>query len=165
MSGEFSLRALHREVWEELGGCDYHVLAKEVQRRVKAADREAALSEALVEYSRVFAIGLRPSSSRKARPGAGQRNSGRSAKVAGIRRAWPQLRATYFTKDGQKPLGECSMTDVIFVAEHLDKKARENQRKAVWMRDVAGAMKAHQAQHVRDLPDDVLAKFLIGEAA
>jgi hypothetical protein len=163
MSSEFSLRHLCREVWEELGGCDYHVLAKEVQRRIKAANRDAALSEALVEYSRVFTTGLRPSSSRKA--GAGQRNSGRSAKVAGIRRAWPQLRATYFTKDGQKPLGECSMTDVIFIAEHLDKKARENQRKAAWMRDVAGAMKAHQAQHVRDLPDDVLATFLIGEAA
>ena len=57
------------------------------------------------------------------------------------------------------------MTDVIFIAEHLDKKARENQRKSAWMRDVAGAMKAHQAQRVGDLPDDVLAKFLIGEAA
>ena len=162
---EFSLRKLCREVWEELGGCDYHVLAKEVQRRIRAADREAALSEALVEYSRVFAIGLRPSSSRKPRPGAGQRNSGRSAKVAGIRRAWPQLRATYFTKDGQKPLGECSLADVIFIAEHLEKKARENQAKAGWMRAVAEAMKANKAAHVRDLPDDVLAGFLTGEAA
>jgi hypothetical protein len=164
MTAEFSLRTLCRQVWEELGGCDYHVLAKEVHRRIKAAERDAALSEALVEYSRVFAIGLRPSS-RRAAKSAGQRNSGRSAKVAGIRRAWPELRATYFTKDGQKPLGECSMTDVIFIAENLDKKARENQRKAAWMRDVAAAMKAHQVAHVRDLPDDVLAGFLTGEAA
>jgi hypothetical protein len=167
MSGdrEFSLRKLCREVWEELGGCDYHVLAKEAQRRIKAADREAALSEALVEYSRVFSIGLRPSSSRRPAKSAGQRNSGRSAKVAGIRRAWPQLRATYFTNDGQKPLGDCSMTDVIFIAENLDKKARENQRKAAWMRDVAGAMKTHKAARVGDLPDDVLAGFLTGVAA
>jgi hypothetical protein len=164
MSAEFSLRALCRQVWEELGGCDYHVLAKEVQRRIKASEREAALGEALVEYSRVFAIGLRPSSSRRP-SSAGQRNSGRSAKVAGIRRAWPQLRATYFTKDGQKPLGECSLADVIFIAEHLEKKARENQAKAGWMRDVATAMKAHQVAHVRDLPDAVLAGFLTGEAA
>ena len=161
---EFSLRKLCREVWEELGGCDYHVLAKEVQRRIKAADRDAALADALVEYSRVFSIGLRPSSSRRPAK-AGQRNSGRSAKVAGIRRAWPQLRATYFTKDGQKPLGECSLADVIFIAEHLEKKARENQAKAGWMRDVAAAMKASKVAHVRDLPDDVLAGFLTGEAA
>jgi hypothetical protein len=162
---EFSLRALCREVWEELGGCDYHVLAKEVHRRIKAADREAALSDALVEYSRVFSIGFRPSASRRPAKSAGQRNSGRSAKVAGIRRAWPQLRATYFTKDGQKPLGDCSAADVIFIAEHLEKKARENQAKAGWMRDVAASMKANKVTHVRDLPDDVLAGFLTGEAA
>jgi hypothetical protein len=163
MSDGFSLRALCREVWEEVGGCDYHVLAKEVQRRIKAADRDAALSEALVEYSRVFSIGLRPSSSN--RPKAAARNSARSSKVAGIRRAWPQLRATYFTKDGQKPLGDCSVADVIFIAEHLEKKARENQAKAGWMRDVAAAMRAAKVQHVRDLPDDVLAGFLTGAAA
>ena len=58
-----------------------------------------------------------------------------------------------------------SLADVIFIAEHLEKKARENQAKAGWMRDVAGAMKAHKVAHVRDLPDDVLASFLTGEAA
>jgi len=159
MSTEFSLRALARETWDDLGGADYHVLAKEIARRISPQQREDALNEALVEYARHFTTGLRPSA-RKTRPGAGQRNSGRSSKVAGIRHAWPQLRATYFTRDGQKPLGDCSQADVIFIAEHLEKKARENQAKAGWMRDVAAAMRASKVTRVRDLPNDVLAEFL-----
>jgi len=161
---EFSLRVLAREVWEDLGGADYHVLAKEIARRIRSADRESALNEALLEYSRHFAVGLRPTA-RRFRPGAGQQNSGRSAKVAGIRRAWPQLRATYFTKDGQKPLGDCTRADVIFIAEHLEKKARENQAKAGWMRDLSAALGAAKVERVRDLPDDVLGQFLTGAAA
>lgn len=164
MSAEFSLRAMAREVWEELGGADYHILAKEIARRIHASQREAALNEALLEYSRQFVVGLRPTA-RRAGTGAGQRNSGRSAKVAGIRRAWPQLRATYFTKDGQKPLGDCTRADVVFIAEHLDRKARENQAKAGWMRDLSAALGAAKVERVRDLPDDVLAGFLEGKAA
>ena len=49
MSEEFSLRALTREVWDDLGSADYHVLAKEVARRVTARHREAALNEALTD--------------------------------------------------------------------------------------------------------------------
>jgi hypothetical protein len=49
---EFSLRALTHDVWDEMGGADYHVLAKEIARRVKPAHREAALIEALTEYAR-----------------------------------------------------------------------------------------------------------------
>jgi hypothetical protein len=164
MNAEFSLRALAREVWDDTGGADYHVIAKELLRRIPAGKQEAALSEALAEYSRHFVVGLRPTA-RKVRPGAGQRNSARSAKVAGIRRAWPQLRATYFTKDGQKPLGDCTRIDVVFIAEHLEKKARENQAKAGWMRDLSAALGAHKVDRVRDLPDDVLAQFLEGAAA
>jgi hypothetical protein len=160
---EFSLRKLAREVWDEAAGADHHALAKEVQRRITPAQRDAALGEALIEYMRVFNSNRRPAS--RISRGAGQRNSGRSAKVAGIRHAWPQLRATYFTKDGQKALGECSRADVIFIAEHLEKKARENQAKAGWMRELSAALSAHKVQCVRDLPDDVLAQFLEGAAA
>lgn len=164
-STEFSLRAMARQVWDEMGSPDYHALAKEIARRVPAAKREAALNEALVEYARHFVVGLRPTA-RRVRPGAGQRNSARSAKVTAIRRTWPQLRATYLTKDGQKALGDCTRADVVFIAEHLERKARENQRKAGWMRDVATALGQAKVQRVRDLPDDVLAGLLgEGEAA
>lgn len=160
---EFSLRKLAREVWDDLGSADYHVVAKELGRRVPAGSREAALNEALLEYARHFVVGLRPTA-RKAK-GAGQRNSGRSAKVAGIRRMWPQLRATYLTRDGQKALGDCSRTDVVFIAEHLGKKARECQAKASWLRDLAGELGTHEAARVRDLPDEVLAQYLDVKAA
>lgn len=161
---EFSLRKLAREVWEDLGSADYHVVAKELARRVPPNRREAALDEALLEYARHFVVGLRPTA-RKTKPGAGQRNSGRSAKVAGIRRMWPQLRATYLTRDGQKALAECSRVDVVFIAEHLDKKARECTRKGAWMRGLAGEMATHEVERVRDLPDEVLAQYLDGTAA
>ncbi len=159
MSEEFSLRSLTREVWNEMGSPDYHVLAKEVARRITAKHREAALNEALTEYARQFVTRLRPQTRRSVRRPA------RSAKVAGIRAAWPALRATYLTRDGQKALGECTRIDVVFIAENLDKKARECQAKASWMRDLAAAMKEHGAVRVRDLPDDVLASFVRERAA
>ena len=159
---EFSLRALTREVWQEMNGADYHVLAKELARRITGPEREAALNEALVEYARHFMVGLRPSARR--RPGAGQANSARSAKVAGIRQSWPQLRAHIFTRDGQKALGDCTKADLIFHADLLDRQARQNQAKASWERDLAAALGAHKVERVRDLPGEVLAEFL-GAAA
>jgi hypothetical protein len=160
---EFSLKALAREVWDEIGGADYHVLAKEIARRVRPEDRVAALNESMLEYARHFAVGLRPSG-RKTRPGAGQRNSARSAKVAGIRRSWPQLRARILTNDGQKPLSDCTAADLIFHVDLLERQARQNQAKAGWYREIAAALKAHKVQRVRDLPDAVIAEFL-GERA
>lgn len=161
---EFSLRALARETWDELGGCDYHVLAKEIQRRISAADRDAALSEALTEFSRQFTVGLRPTL-RKVKPGAGQRNSARSAKVAGIRQTWPQLRAHIFTKDGQKALGKCTVADLIFHADLLERQSRQLQAKASRERDLAALLKAHKVERVENLPDDVLAAYFSGDEA
>lgn len=52
---EFSLRALVREVWDELGGdCDCDLLADEVQRRISDGDRSAALAQLLPGFSRQF---------------------------------------------------------------------------------------------------------------
>jgi hypothetical protein len=161
---EFSLRALAREVWDDLGGCDYHILAKEIQRRISAADRDAALAEALAEYSRQFAVGLRPTL-RKAKPGAAQRNSGRSAKVAGIRRSWPQLRAHIFTRDGQKALGKCTAADLIFHADLLERQSRQLQAKASRERDLAALLRAHQVERVENLPDTVLSEYFSGDEA
>jgi hypothetical protein len=160
---EFSLRKLACEAWDDLGSCDYHVLAKEIHRRIAAKDRDAALAEALVAYAREFNSMRRPTARKTA---AGQKNSARSWKVQGVRREWPQLRARYWTGgDDRKPLGDCTAAEVVFIAENLDKKARENTRKAAWMRDLAGELAAHKAGRVRDLPDEVLATFLTGEAA
>jgi hypothetical protein len=159
---EFSLRALCREVWGDLGGADYHVLAKEVHRRIAAKDRDAALSEALVEYSRSFALGQRPAlSSQKVK--AGQQNSARSWKVQATRQGWPQLKARIFTRDGQKALGKCTAADLIFHAELLEKQSRQLVRKASRERELAAALKAHKVERVENLPDVVLAEFFGGE--
>ena len=162
MMAEFSLRHLCRQVWDDLGGADYHVLAKEVARRIKASERDAALNEALIEYSRQFTVGLRPTL-RKIKPGAGQRNSARSAKVQAIRKTWPQLRAHIFTQDGQKALGECTAANLIFNAEVLEKQSRQLQAKASRERDLAALLHAHKVERVKNLPDAVLAEYFAGE--
>jgi hypothetical protein len=156
--GGFSLRALARETWTDLNGADYHVLAKEIARRIGPDDLEAALNEALLQYARQFAMGQRPPS-RKTKHSAGQRNSARSWKVQGVRQSWPQLRARIFTKDGQKAIGDCTAADLIFHADLLERQARQNQEKASFEREIAASLKANQVKCVRDLPDDVLAGF------
>jgi len=160
---EFSLRALAHEAWNDLGGCDYHILAKEIHRRIAAKDRDAALDEALVVFAREFASNLSPAMHKTT--GAGQRNSARSAKVSGIRRTWPQLRAHIFTRDGQKAIGKCTAADLVFHAELLEKKAGELTTRAGRERELAALLGAHKVKLVEQLPDDVLGEFFTGRAA
>lgn len=153
---EFSLRALARQTWDDLGGCDYHVLAKEIQRRISAPDRDAALAEALTEFSRQFAVGLRPVL-RKV-PKGGVRPS--SAKVTALRQSYHrQLRAHIFTKDGQKALGKCTYADLIFHADLLERQSRQLRDKAQRERSLAALLRAHQVERVENLPGDVLAEY------
>jgi hypothetical protein len=63
---EFSLRTLHREVWDELGRCDRATLAAEIARRVPAHHRLDALEEALATYTSLFIRGQRRGDARKA---------------------------------------------------------------------------------------------------
>ena len=160
---EFSLRRLATEVWDEMGGCEYHVLAKEMARRIRPGDREAALGEALVQWSYLFnaTVGhASPPAAGQGEGGAGQRNSGRSRKVAAIRADWQRRMTRHIsTADGQKAIGDCTAEDLIFNAEVLETLASANQRKAAWERRLAAAVEEHEAERVRELPDDVLAQF------
>jgi hypothetical protein len=183
---EFSLRALAREVWAEMEGPEYHTLAKEMQRRIRAKDRDAALAQALTEWARRFATGQRPSGNDIAqlvRPeqsdaaeraalaakgtegarGTANLNSARSPKVRAIREAW--LLSRYRTADGQKSLRDCTRADVIFIANGLDAKARQNAAKAALMRELEGALAAQGVERVRDLPEKVLSDVLTRSAA
>jgi hypothetical protein len=165
---EFSLRQFCREIWDELGGCDYHVLAKEAARRVAPADSAAAFDQALIEYARHFAVQQRPPMTPQpavAPSGAGQRNSGRSSKVRGVREAWPELRARIFTKDGQKALGKCTAADLTFHADLLETQAGQLQVKAGRERELAALLKTRKAACVEKLPDDVLRRFFRQEGA
>lgn len=160
MSDEFSLRAMVREVWDELGGCDYHVLADKVLPRIEEDDREEALSQALVEFCRQFATGVRPTLRKTPRP---QPNP--SWKVRGVRESWPQLRAHIFTKDGQKALGKCGADDLIFHADLLERQAGQLERKSARERDLAALLAEHKVKLVENLPADVLAEYFGDEAA
>ena len=160
---EFSLRRLATEVWDEMDGCEYHVLAKELARRIRPADREAALGEALVQWAYAFntTVGhASPPGTGQDREGAGQRNSGRSRKVAAIRADWQRRMTRHIsTADGQKAIGDCTAEDLIFNAEILESLATTNQRKAAWERRLAAAVDEHGAGCVRELPDEVLTGF------
>jgi hypothetical protein len=152
----FNLQALARQIWDELGGCDYHVLAKELDNRISRADADAVLAEVLIPWARTFAAVQRP---------ALQHNPGRSPKVEAIRRAWPELRAFIFTQSGQKALRECTSGDLIFHAGLLERKAASLTTKADRYQQLAAALDNYQAQRVADLPDDVLGRFFTGTKA
>ena len=159
---EFSLRRLATEVWDEMDGCEYHVLAKELARRIRPADREAALGEALVQWAYAFntTVGHASPPGTGQGEGAGQQNSGRSRKVAAIRADWQRRMTRHIsTADGQKAIGDCTAEDLIFNAEVLETLASANQRKAAWERRLAAAVEEHGAGCVRELPDEALAEF------
>lgn len=169
MSAEFSLRALVRQVRDELGTGDRHVIAEKTLPRIPAEHRDVAFTQALEEVARAVVkdghprLHSVPDSSSK--PRAGQRNSARSSKVAGIRRVWPELRATYACLDAGKQVADYSSDDLIFVAEHLETQARRNAAKAGNFRKLAALMAKSGAAKVADLPDEVLAAIFRGEAA
>lgn len=171
---EFSLLALAREVWDEMGGCEYHVLAKEIARRIQPDDRLAALNEALVEYARHFntrqgkaappkvspsPVPTTGGAGGSTKPAAAQRNSARSSKVRAIREAWPQLRRYISTQDGRKALGDCTADNLIFHAGLLEGLANANAKQAEKERSLAALLKAKKVARVRDLPDSALAEY------
>jgi hypothetical protein len=189
MSGtEFSLRGLIRQVRDDLGTGDTHRIAKEAAARISPADRDSAYLQGLTEVARAIvnsghpqlrqapgstlastpgagAQASPPGSSHASKPGAGQRNSGRSSKVAAIRRTWPQLRATYACLDVNKQLGDYNADDLIFVASHLEAQAALSTVKAERFHDLSASLALHKVKKVRDLPDAVLAAAFLGEAA
>jgi hypothetical protein len=165
---EFSLRALVREVRDELATGDKFVIAKETLHRIPPGQREAALLEALAEVARVVVNEAHPRIHQvPAGPakGAGQVNSARSAKVTAMRRMWPQLRATYACLDSNKQLGDYGADDLVFVAAHLEVQASQNAAKATQYRNLSALLPKYKVAKVRELPDAVLTAVFTGEAA
>jgi hypothetical protein len=155
----FSLNHLLREVWDELGGADYHILAHEVLHRLDPAHYEAALGQALAVYTSRFVGSKRMRTPHQ----AGQQNSGRSAKVRGIRTASAQLRTIWYaTPDGQKALGDCTLSDVFYIVGGLERQARQHMDKARWLRGLAEAMTTHPVRRVQDLPAGIISGFFTG---
>lgn len=176
MTAKFSLRAIVRQVRDELATGDRYRIAKEALPRIPAEYRDAAFLEALAEVARSVvnsghpqirgvppqpdALMPRPTASK-----AGNRNSARSHKVAAIRRAWPELRAIYVSIDKDKLLADYSSENLNALADWLEKQARHSSIKARKYRKLAVLMDQAAAEKVSDLPDDVLAAVFEGEAA
>lgn len=163
---DFNLRALVREVSREAHEPDTQLIAKEVARRLPPEHAEAVLVDALSEYVRHYLTTARPRLLTATTP-TGNTNSGRSSKVRGIRDAWRRYldEAAYDTATGQKWLGDLDATDLVFVADGLERKAREQMAKSARFREMSAALAEHEAERVRDLPDAVLAEFLSGDVA
>lgn len=158
------LRAMVREIADGSSLRGPREIAAKVAENVPAKQVRAALAEALVAYvreelTRARAVPAAPAP-------AGNRNSGRSSKVAAIREAWRRTLAGQFhVGEGRwARLAECSYEQVAFLAaERRDQAARNAAMAAVFER-LATAMRTHGAAVVGDVPDETLAEILSGGA-
>ena len=172
MSEKFSIRALIRQVRDELGTGDRFLIAQKAMPRIPVAHREAAFMEALAEVARDVVKQGHPRihpvpafAPPAVVPKAGNRNSARSSKVASIRRAWPELRATYACIGRDKMLADYTSENLNALADELEKQARQNAAKAANFRKLAVLMDQSGAKKLSDLPDEALAAAFRGEAA
>lgn len=162
MSAPFDLRALAREVINDDTSEDLAQMVKELRRRIPRAAIGDALDQALTAFVHDMIRKPDAGRSRDVPPPAA------SAKVTAIREAWRRHLDTirYTVGDGSiRRLGDMSAGDVIFVAEHLELLARQNQARADWMNAWADALAKHNAARVRDLPDDVKRGMFAKQAA
>jgi hypothetical protein len=171
MTSEFNLRVLVRDVCDSSTIPDPALLAKEVNRRIQKADRDAALEQAL----RVFVQNV--ISRARNSPGGHTtldtqaiRATGGSTshKVAGIRNAWRRMLQDRIAVGSDlgawKFLRDCTAVDLDYAASIREDHARQNAARARQLRQLAELLVTHNAATVSALPDDVLGPAL-GAAA
>jgi len=137
-----------------------HDIAAKFAEKVPQKHLRSALQQALGQYTRVMVDNRRASNSNPPPPAQ------RSSRVAAIREAaWERaLRASYHVGDGGwKFLGDCEQADVVFAATERREMAKRSNARAEQLEDLAREMTAHQAAHVRDLPENVLARIFGGQ--
>jgi hypothetical protein len=156
---EFSLRQVALAVLADSDSEDRGQIIKEIEHRVAREDLADALREALPAF--VHQVAPRWTVPVPGEQGAGQRNSARSSKVGAIREAWRKhLEGRYTVEDGSlRRVGDFTCDDLLFVADGLEARARANFARAASMKALAGKLAAHEAEHVRDLPAEVLREF------
>lgn len=167
MSESFNLRALVRDVCDSSTIADPALLAKEVSRRIKRSERDAALEQSLRIFVQHFVSMIRNSPGRHsdhethAPLAAGGPTS---RKVAGIRDAWRRMlrdRIAVGADAGEwKFLSDCTATDLAYAAVIREDHARRNAASATRLRDLAELLDKHNVTTVGELPDDVLGPAL-----
>jgi hypothetical protein len=168
---DFSLSVLVGEVCRDSDILVPDLLAKEVNRRIRKADREAALQEALEAYVGQYVARHRSSFSI---PPGGQTGldthrtcaaGGHSHKVAAIRDIARSLRDRVSVGPGEwKFLADCTAENLAYAAAMREEHARRTYARAQQYRRLGELLDEHGVSTVGELPRSVLGDEL-GEAA
>lgn len=163
----FNLRELIRATMADSVVADPGVLADLVFLKIAKKDRDEALAQSLRTFVRqVFSEGRLTTyidpSGRVADVQPVRVQPGRSAKVAGIREHWQRaLRDPINVGAGLwKLLGDCTATDLFFVADFRREQASRNTAKAAQYDALRALLDDHSVDRVRDLPTSILAASL-----
>lgn len=166
---EFNLARLVRQVYDESDTPDPTLLAKEVNRRIRKADRDAALEQCLRQFVMYQLSRIRMARCAPPEPQGtvSVPNSGRSAKVAAIREHWRRaLREWVPVAPKQwKFFGDCTADDLAYVAGLREEHARRTWASAAHIRRIQALLAEHDVATVGELPETVLREQLGGSAA
>jgi hypothetical protein len=172
----FNLRSLIREVLDESVLADPGGVAKEVSKRVPDDHLRDAFEEMLRTYVTNTITGGRtlfPKPVNGAfhevpvpQVGGKSRAVGRSKKVEGIREAWREVLRQRINigpaPEDWKFLGDCDTEDLAFAETARRELAARNLANADQLKGLRDLLAEHGVEHVRDLPDSVLAAYLGG---
>lgn len=168
---DFDLRALVRDVCATSMIADPTMLAKEVNRRIKRTQRDAALEQSLRIFVQHFVSLNRNSSGVQSGNGDQRRvdaGGSTSRKVAGIRDSWRRMLQDRISVGADssdwKFLRDCTALDLDYAATLREDHARRNAARAKQLRELAELLTAHGVATVGQLPEGILAPAL-SEAA
>lgn len=152
---DLNLRAIAKDAIERAESVDYHDLANVVLAALSPEQMRDALAQALPTFVRDVAGSLRhtgpvrPPSVAPRLPGTWKQNA--------IRDNWQrQLSDIYATPEGNKRLGDFTRDDLLHQSNLLQTQAKQKMSKAKGWRALADLLAEHEAEHVRDLPAELL---------
>ena len=148
---DINLTTLARTVAADSGLHDPREIAEKMLAGMSGDDMAAALRATLPGYVRdVIGSQQRQAVRQVFRPN-------RSAKVQGIRDWWAEMLASSVYVDGVwKSFGDCSRTDVGWLADQRRVEAEKNLAQAAVYDEVNALMVEHGAETLADLPRDVV---------
>ncbi|MFG1683585.1 hypothetical protein ACGFNP_25675 [Nonomuraea sp. NPDC049269] len=151
---------------------DPGALAKEVSKRVPDDHLREAFDEMIRTYVQKIVTGNRtlilpPAAFHEVpTPGGKVRPVGRSKKVAEIREAWRVVLRERINigpaAEDWKVLADCDTEDLLFAETARRDLAARNLANADQLKGLRDLLAEHGKQHVRDLPDSVLAAYFGG---
>ncbi len=171
VTADFNLRSLIKEVCDSSMIADPQTLAKEVHRRIKASERDAALRQALpvlvqhaVSQARSSLPPIQSLYGTQVQVAGGYS----SHKVARIAKAWKQMLRER-TNVGPNPgdwkfLADCTAADCVYAAQIREEHVRRNAARAEQYRWLADLITKHGVKTVDELPETVLQSTLGGAA-